>query len=75
MDLMDSLLHGDSEHEIVMTFKNGAQLHRFNNPAGVPYSAIYVQDEKGLWIEYWSHTRENEERMVKDYQELERLPE
>lgn len=66
---LKDVIKRDSRHEIVRTFENGAELHRFNNEAGVPYSAIYEKDEKGEMWERWSHTRDNEERMVKDYLE------
>ena len=36
--------NGDSQHEVI-DLDNGAELHRFLNEAGVPYSAIIVAKE------------------------------
>ena len=55
-------MKNDSEHEIISDVKlahNGV-LHRFLNPAGVPYSAIYIDG-----CEWFSTERENEETMIK----------
>lgn len=52
-------MRGDSEHEIVMTLIGNGVLHRFNNPAGVPYSAIYVDG-----VELKSAERADEGRML-----------
>ena len=56
----------DSEHIIVNDVKlkcNGV-LHRFTNHAGAPYSAIYSGD-----YEYYSCPREDEEKMIKYWNE------
>lgn len=58
----DVIKLGDSEHIIVTTLKNNGILHRFNNPAGVPYSAIYQYGE-----EIWSSERKYEAQMIKDW--------
>lgn len=51
---------GDTKHEIVnVELKGRARLHRFNNPAGVPYSAIYVGAD-----EIWSCQRSDEQDMI-----------
>lgn len=51
---------GDSGHEIIdCNLAGNGILHRFNNRAGVPYSAIYVDG-----IEVFSAPRENEEDML-----------
>lgn len=57
---------GDTPHEIVsdIELKNNAQLHRFNNHAGIPYSAIYVDGK-----EIWSCRRVTEAEMIKDWNE------
>lgn len=52
--------HEDSEHEVIDAGLRGyGELHRFNNPGGEPYSAIYI----GL-IEKMSCEREREQHMV-----------
>lgn len=56
---------GDSVHEIIhVDLKGGAVLHRFLNRAGVPYSAIYLQN-----VECWSNVREDEGNMLKLWNE------
>lgn len=56
---------GETPHDVYdANLKGGATLHRFINPGGVPYSAIYIGND-----EVWSHTRENEKRMIKDWNE------
>ena len=69
MFLTQCMENGDSSHDIVMTFKNGAQLHQFNNRAGVPYSGIY-EIYQGQWCERWSCERSKEKDMVKQYKEM-----
>ena len=58
-------LAGDTPHEIMdVDLHNGtATLHRFNNAAGVPYSAIYEIRE------IISAPRDEEEELIKDYLE------
>lgn len=58
---------GDSPHEIItdVHLLGGGKLHRFNNAAGDACSAIYVKGE-----EIWWHYRENEERMIREWNEL-----
>lgn len=53
---------GDSKHEIIYSVKlfGGGVLHRFNNPAGVPYSSIYVDG-----TELFSSERAGEEAMIR----------
>ena len=57
----------DGEHNIVDDVRlcGGAELHRFNNNAGVPYSAIYVNGE-----EKCSCPREKEVGMISWWNEL-----
>lgn len=57
-------MYNDSVHIIADDVKlnGGAKLHRFNNEAGCAYSAIYVGE-----TEVWSQTRENEKRMIKQW--------
>ena len=57
----------DGEHNIVDDVRlcGGAELHRFNNNAGVPYSAIYVNGE-----EKCSCPREKEAGMISWWNEL-----
>lgn len=53
---------GDSEHEVFtddLLRRYGAELHRFTNAAGVPYSAIYRNG-----IEEMSDPRERESGMI-----------
>ena len=53
------------KHEIFDAGLNGgARLHRFENRAGVDYSAIYVGDE-----EYVSHARRRESDMIRWWNE------
>lgn len=51
---------GDSGHKIIdRNLAWNGILHRFNNQAGVPYSAIYVNG-----VEMWSAPREYEDDML-----------
>lgn len=53
---------GDSEHEVFtddLLKRYGAELHRFTNAAGVPYSAIYRNG-----IEEMSDPQERESNMI-----------
>lgn len=53
---------GDSEHEVFtddLLKRYGAELHRFTNAAGVPYSAIYRN-----CVEEMSDPRERESGMI-----------
>lgn len=50
----------DSFHDVT-ELGNGRTLHRFTNPAGEPYSAIYECD-----FERFSCERKNEKKMLKD---------
>lgn len=61
---IDPCTKHDGKHTVVndIKFSNGAELHRFNNPAGVPYSAIY---ENG--VEMMSCERSREAGMVDAY--------
>ena len=56
----------DSKHVVVndVELKHNGVLHRFKNPAGAPYSAIYVDEN-----EWFSCPREDEERMIKHWNE------
>ena len=49
---------GDSPHEIII-LDGQAELHRFENKAGVPYSAVYVNG-----FEEYSCEREREQKML-----------
>lgn len=55
---------GDSPHVVIyeVELANDALLHRFDNPAGVPFSAIYVDG-----IEVWNCERSREANMVYDW--------
>ena len=58
---------GDSAHEIFIDdflWRFGAELHRFNNPGGVPYSAIYRYGEEEMSCE-----RQGEDQMIKSFRE------
>ena len=46
---------GDSIHQVYTGLKGGAELHRFVNKGGVPYSAIYLNG-----IECCNHERRKE---------------
>ena len=61
----------DSPHEIVteVTLPNHGVLHRFTNPAGVPYSAIYVGNSEKL-----SCQRDHEEGMIRYWNEQSMIP-
>lgn len=61
---------GDSKHEIAedVILAENAFLHRFNNKAGVPYSAIYVDGS-----EIWSIDRTREELMVSAWNDMHKL--
>lgn len=48
--------------------RNGALLHRFDNPRGVPYSSICIGSK-----EIWSCERDHEKRMVDAWNEDDRL--
>lgn len=51
----------DSVHEIVdIKLRDEARLERFKNGAGVPYSAIYIDD-----TEVASCSREREDEMIR----------
>ena len=52
----------DTKHVIVKKLPDGAELHRFNNSYGVPYSAVYVGD-----IEYGSCERAHEEGLIQQW--------
>lgn len=54
----------DANNKLVFYFSNGAFLLRFNNPAGVPYSAIV---EDGLQV--MSCEREKQDGMISAYNE------
>lgn len=56
-----------NEHEIVddVELRCGAKLHRYTNNAGVECSAIYIGDK-----EVWWHYRSEEERMIREWNEL-----
>ena len=56
----------DSEHVIIEAYlEDNALLHRFNNCAGEPCSAIYQRKE-----EVWWYYRENEARMIHTWNEV-----
>ena len=55
---------GDSKHEIIdMGFPNGERLHRFTNPGGQLYSAIYDKDGE----EVYNCERHMEKDMIAKY--------
>lgn len=56
--MMSGFFNGDSKHEII-DLECGAELHRFLNGAGEPYSAIYVGS-----FEKYSCEREREDGML-----------
>ena len=60
--------YNDSPHEIItdVRLRNNGVLHRFNNPAGVPYSAIYVGDQEKASCE-----RDRESDMIRWWNEKE----
>lgn len=73
MEMKSLFKYGDSEHEIVddIELKGRGELHRFNNPEGVPYSAIYVgnyellsirRDDEARMIQFWNKTHEHHAR-------------
>ena len=55
---------GDSKHNIYIIegLPDYVTLHRFTNPGGVPYSAVYIGD-----YEAYSHERKHEQRMIADF--------
>ena len=55
---------GDSVHEIItdVQLAGGAELHRFTNGGGVPYSAIYLNG-----VELKSNERTREQFMIDDW--------
>lgn len=62
IDKKPGTMPGDSEHEVFtddLLKRYGAELHRFTNAAGVPYSAIYRNG-----IEEMSDPRERESGMI-----------
>lgn len=54
----------DSFHEIAedVELRGNARLHRFLNPANVPYSAVYFRGR-----EVWSCERQHEGEMIKSW--------
>lgn len=66
--LTDVIYHNnlDSDHTLYDAhLHKGAVLHRFNNPAGVPYSAIYIGGH-----EIYSCERDHEKRMIDYWNEM-----
>ena len=56
--------YNDSPHDVIyeVELANNAELHRFDNPGGCPYSAIYVNG-----VEEWSCERGHEAKMIYDW--------
>lgn len=64
----EKVMNGDTKHIIVegIYLKGNAKLHRFENAAGIQYSAIYtvggrevyscVRDEEARMIAYWNNS-------------------
>ena len=50
---------GDSPHQVFTGLKGGAELHRFVNKGGVPYSAVYFNG-----IECCNHERRKEAGLI-----------
>lgn len=68
MIITEEALMNDSRHVLVdEKFDDKEELHRFNNRAGVPYSAIYFRMNDGSAMECTSCEREYEQDMVDYY--------